>query len=111
MFTGVGILKKTLSVATEALRGVIAGKRETHRLGNENSEDALSWNVFVGFLALDALTEAFETLAGTPAKSEIELYLWGHRIRTDGAVIPWLSLQRVQEEVASGTARAKARLY
>lgn len=37
-------------------------KVENWRLGFETNEDALSWNVFVGFYALKGLAKAFESL-------------------------------------------------
>ncbi|MCB9922571.1 MAG: hypothetical protein H6822_10335 [Planctomycetaceae bacterium] len=54
-------------------------KVESWRLGNERSEDALSWNVFVGLTRLNELTSAFRNLIGIEAESEPELYLWGIR--------------------------------
>jgi hypothetical protein len=54
-------------------------KVESWRLGNERSEDALSWNVFVGLARLNALAAALKCLTGIEANGEPELYLWGIR--------------------------------
>ncbi len=58
-------------------------KAETHRLGYENSEDALSWNVFVLLLQARKLGIVLQHLSrGRLAASSIapELNLWGSRI-------------------------------
>src|SRR5712691_8044153 len=57
-----------------------SAKAETHRLGYELSEDALSWNVFVGLLKGGALSTAMSWLAGRTIYGEPELYMWGCRI-------------------------------
>lgn len=58
-------------------------KAETHRLGHENSEDALSWNVFTPLLQAGRLGLALQSLSrkrlAVPSTSP-ELYLWGSRI-------------------------------
>lgn len=65
-----------------------AAKAESHRICHENSEDALTWNVFSrlargGMLA--ALLSTFTTLS---LKDEPELYLWGLKICLDGSSKP-----------------------
>ncbi len=55
-------------------------KAETHRLGHESSEDALSWNVFVGLLQGGLLSRAMSWLAGRRIEGEPQLYLWGSHI-------------------------------
>jgi hypothetical protein len=77
-------------------------KVENWRLGFETSEDALSWNVFVGLYALEALEAAFEALTGAIASEEPELYLWGGRIDTDGA--QWSKLHEVRQALEKGLA-------
>ncbi len=61
-----------------------AGKAETHRLGYELSEDALTWNVFVGLAEASALRDAVRALTNIETKREPCLYLWGHRVDLDG---------------------------
>src|ERR1700687_5319273 len=53
-------------------------KVETWRLGNENSEDAVSWNVFVSLAELGALGPLFQLLTGVKPIAEAELYVWGN---------------------------------
>lgn len=55
-------------------------KAEKWRLGYENSEDAVSWNVFVGIMRAGALSHAMSWLAGRKIDGEPELYLWGSHI-------------------------------
>lgn len=55
-------------------------KAESHRLGYEMSEDALSWNVFVSLAEAGRLRQAAEVLTGRSLHSEPDLYLWGRRI-------------------------------
>jgi hypothetical protein len=53
------------------------GKAESYRLGYEMSEDALTWNVFVGLAEAGRLHLAVKFLTGREIKEEPELYLWG----------------------------------
>ena len=55
-------------------------KAESHRLGNEMSEDALSWNVFVAFLVTNNLNMLASWLTGRPVKNQLHLYLWGSSV-------------------------------
>ena len=55
-------------------------KAESHRLGYEMSEDALSWNVFVGLAEAGKLRHAVRFLTGREVKAEPSLYLWGELI-------------------------------
>lgn len=59
------------------------GKAETHRLGHETSEDALSWNVFVPLLEAGRLEDALRWFLQGHLVSitrEPELYLWGGKV-------------------------------
>ncbi len=57
-------------------------KVDGRRLTHETSEDAVSWNVFVGLFALGGLAQAYESITGQQSEREPELYLWGNRIDT-----------------------------
>ena len=73
-------------------------KVEKWRLGNESSEDALSWNVFVPLLYMDLLPALLEQLDLDRTMSEVELYLWGNRIlKTPGSKGLWDHLSRVRK--------------
>lgn len=63
-------------------------KAESHRLGYEMSEDALSWNVFVSLAVAAKLRQAAQFLTGRHLQSEPRLYLWGRRIDTNRAEYP-----------------------
>lgn len=70
-------------VGRELVAGALGGdwkKAETFRLGHENSEDAVSWNVFRALQEADRLPLAVEALTGIRTDAEIELMLWGRRI-------------------------------
>lgn len=56
------------------------GKVESGRLGYEMSEDALSWNVFVGLKEGGGLGKAVSHLCGAMPSREPDLYLWGFGI-------------------------------
>src|SRR2546430_14658636 len=60
-----------------------AAKAETHRICNENSEDALTWNVFSRLASGGLLPTLLATLTRVSLKNEPELYLWGLRVRLD----------------------------
>lgn len=87
-------------VGVDLLDRVTKSKVECWRLGNETSEDALSWNVFVGLLALGGLAEAFQKLTGITPVHTPELYLWGNRI--DETCAAWSALKQVRERLESG---------
>lgn len=55
-------------------------KAESHRLGYEMSEDALTWNVFVGLAEAGKLRRAVQVLTGRDIDAEPSLYLWGELI-------------------------------
>lgn len=78
---------RNFDILPELAKKLIApdsGKVETHRLGHEMSEDALSWNVFVGLAAAGKLCETVAHLTDMQISSEPELYLWGEQIKLDG---------------------------
>jgi len=74
-------------------------KVERWRLGNENSEDALTWNVFLGLARLGGLKSLFRLLTGTEAESEPELFLWGNRLWPE--VSSWERLFEVRQQLES----------
>lgn len=55
-------------------------KAETHRLGFEMSEDALSWNVFVALQSAGRLDQAVRFLIGRSVQGTPTLYLWGCKV-------------------------------
>lgn len=74
---------RNIQVRPDLARKFVAGKTgkiESGRLGYEMSEDALSWNVFVGLMEAGALAKAVSHLCGTMPSREPDLYLWGFRI-------------------------------
>jgi len=85
---GISVSTKPTYIYRNAKRNFIVGqnmltqlsKVESWRLGFETSEDAVSWNVFVGLYVLGGLAEAFRQLTGEIPREEPELYLWGNRI-------------------------------
>jgi hypothetical protein len=107
---GISMSAKPTYIYRNPERNFIIGKNiptsiakvEKWRLGFETSEDALSWNVFVGIYALRGLAEAFESLTGTVASGEPELYLWGNRIDAD--CTPWPDLYEVRKKLEKGMA-------
>jgi hypothetical protein len=60
------------------------GKAESHRLGYEMSEDALSWNVFVGLAEAGMLRQAIKVLCDRDVTVEPNLYLWGELVDVRG---------------------------
>jgi hypothetical protein len=68
----------------EILNGA-SGKAETFRLGHENSEDALTWNVFRSLQEAGFLHALTPLLCDCREPVEPTLYLWGRRV--DGSEI------------------------
>ena len=73
-------------------------KVESWRLGNESSEDALSWNVFVGLAHLGGLAEAFEVLTSCKAREEPQLLLWGVEVWPTFRPGVWPRLDEVRQQ-------------
>ena len=63
-------------------------KAETHRMGHETSEDALTWNVFVRLARTKQLASLVHTLTGLTPNQEPELYLWGLKVALDDPAPP-----------------------
>lgn len=63
-------------------------KFESHRLGLENSEDALTWNVFRSLQVTGRLKHVASQITGTVHAAEPDLYLWGLKLTHD-AITPW----------------------
>jgi hypothetical protein len=57
-----------------------ATKAETHRICNETSEDALTWNVFARLARERMLRKLVSNLTNQDLKDEPELYLWGLKV-------------------------------
>jgi hypothetical protein len=76
-------------------------KAETWRLGYENSEDALSWNVFRSLQEAGQLKIAVGALTGLSVTTAPRLYLWGHEIRAD-AVSAWPELDKLRQRIEPG---------
>ncbi len=74
------------------------GKAETGRLGSENSEDAVSFNVFRSLQEAGALSLVAQLVTGS-STAEPDLYLWGRRINLDGTSSSWPELQSVRTKV------------
>ena len=84
------------------LEQLLESKAETWRLGNENSEDALSWNFFRSLQEAGKLGDAYRVLTGMVPSNEPDLLLWGHRIETASAAgVPELQdvLDRIEPRV------------
>lgn len=74
-------------------------KAESHRLGSENSEDSLSWNIFAGLLHYERLHRVYNYITGeTASHNNIELFLWGLKIdlNDDQHPNPWKPLSGVR---------------
>jgi hypothetical protein len=87
------MVRPELARATALGKGM---KAESHRLGNEMSEDALSWNVFVSLADAGKLRDAAKYLTGRQLRTEPQLYLWGRAV-TEGDHGVYSPLQRVRD--------------
>ena len=84
-------------------------KAESHRLGYENSEDALTLNIF-GWLHLNKkLPSLYEYLTGNIARhDQLKLYLWGLEIDFVGSQPElWTPLQKVRSRLERDVRRFK----
>ena len=90
----------------ELIAEAIAGKwgnAEAARLGNENSEGALTWNVLRPLQEAGSLGIAACVLADAEPVAEPELCFWGRRITIDGSSA-WTELQSIRGELEPGVA-------
>ncbi len=75
-------------------------KYESHRLGQECSEDAVSWNVFVSLQEAGCLSRVAELMTGERHEAEPRLLLWGIEIGRDSAEA-WDLLVQARERFES----------
>ncbi len=75
-------------------------KYETVWLPYENSEDALTWNVFRSLQKAGCLNMLAERITGRPIREEPRLYLWGLSL-TDDTLEPWDLLIAARERFES----------
>ncbi len=76
---------------------IAADKRETHRLGRERSEDAVTYNAFRSLERAGAMPRVLEALTGRPQASAWLTY-WSHSL-LDGRLLPTLEDARRAFEV------------
>jgi hypothetical protein len=76
-------------------------KVEKWRLGNEKSEDAVSWNVFLSLQEMNALSDFVELVTGRKADKDPILYLWGNQISGTTAR-KWDKLQELRAQLEKG---------
>ena len=77
-------------------KGIFGVKRETQRIARDNSEDALTWNVF-RYLEKQKLLEGYlSSLTGTPV-DDCEVIYWSH-CQSQATRGCWNPLQQVREE-------------
>jgi hypothetical protein len=78
------MLRNLLPFRTDFISNYIIGnkyKAESYRLGSENSEDALTWNIFAGLLYYKKLHKVYNQLTEENATSnQLDLFLWGLKI-------------------------------
>lgn len=100
-------LRNFLPGGTQFLAKHILGnknKAESHRLGSENSEDALSWNVFGELHRRGLIHLAYNYFTGENIEAaRVRLFLWGLHIDFVGdKAEPWVCLKEVRDELEKG---------
>lgn len=75
-------------------------KYESHRMGLERSEDAVSWNVFRSLAENRGLRKIAQLITGEEEEFEPDLYLWGIKV-SDDSFQPWDLLIRARERFES----------
>ena len=88
----------------ELIADAIAGRwgtTEAARLGNENSEGALTWNVFRSLQEAERLSVACRALAELESEAEPDLFFWGRRITTTESTT-WEQLERLLDDLDPG---------
>jgi hypothetical protein len=83
--------RRNITVDPDVLATRIVGhpfKYESHRLGYERSEDALTWNVFRSLQATGRLHQVARRITGLDVTEEPRLFLWGIELTGD-SFAPW----------------------
>ncbi len=77
-------------------------KMESNRLCYENSEDAVSYNVFVALLSVPgSLERLFHYITKQNAQGNVQLYLWGNRIILNNVPVLYGPLDYVRKHLES----------
>jgi hypothetical protein len=76
-------------------------KYDTKKMGHENSEDALTWNVFVTLQKAGGLKAVASLISDKSCEEELELILWGYSLK-DGLLIKELKSFREKFESQIG---------
>jgi len=74
-------------------------KFDKERIGNENSEDALSWNVFVTLKKANELKAVVSLITSKSYEEEPELILWGYNLNSPNKPINELEIFRKKYEL------------
>lgn len=88
----------------EAVKGQWGRAAETGRLGNENSEGALTWNVLRSLQEAGCLSVAARVLADAETATEPAFFFWGQRLELTVAAA-WTELQTIRNELEPGQAQ------
>ncbi len=88
----------------EAIAGRWGRPSETGRLGNEGSDDAVTWNVLRSLQEAGCLSIAAHVLADVESTTEPELFFWGQRLELTAAAA-WTELQTLRTALEPGLAQ------
>jgi hypothetical protein len=91
--------ERNLIVARKLFKGKLRRnphKFESWRFGFENSEDAVTWNVFRSLQEAHCLHEVARYITGLDLRDEPTLYLWGLRM-SDNSLELWDLLQAARD--------------
>ena len=96
------LLRNLLPFRSDFVANYIIGnkyKAESYRLGSENSEDALTWNIFAGLLYYKQLHKVYNHITEENSTSnQLDLFLWGLKIDFNAQESsPWHRLLEVRE--------------
>ncbi|HEX4424575.1 MAG TPA: hypothetical protein VH079_04205, partial [Terriglobales bacterium] len=82
-------------------------KAESHRLNAENSEDALTWNVFAELHRLGLIHRIYNAMTGEQVSAgSVKLFLWGLEINfSENSVIFWRNLKAIRDQLERGIAK------
>ena len=96
-------VRRNVIIDADVLASRVTGnpfKYETARLGQENSEDALSWNTFRSLQRVGRLHQVASLITGLRILDEPQLYLWGLSA-SDDSFQPWNLLIAARERFES----------
>ncbi len=92
---------ENLIVGSELVSGLVSGGKAESRMANENSEDAVTWNVFRSLQEAERLAAATDLLVGVTPSCEPDLFVWSMHVEREHTA-EWPGLRAIRTLLEPG---------